>query len=88
MLIKRSNGRIYFGEGRDHWSVKDAYVEWPDSELPLVSAQVSGDMHYLVVMCPDTNTALEKLRLIRWAVRHCPVGGEVRRVVRSGGNIG
>jgi hypothetical protein len=64
--VERKHGRIYVGEGDECWSLTD-----PESDRKL---SLAGDWYYILLTCPDTKTALEKVRLIRWALRNVPVG--------------
>lgn len=65
--IERRNGRIYF-EGpewwSEFWSVTDP--EAPENESSYRA--LARDWHYIICVCPDTKTALEKVSLIRWAL--------------------
>lgn len=79
MKVRREHRRIYFGEGAERWSVCDPVI--PDDEEPTNERArgMAGDIQYLAVVCPDTETALEKLALIRWAVRNVKAGEAVEK---------
>jgi hypothetical protein len=73
--IERKNGRIYFGESDQLWSA-------PDPNGDCDAGVFAMAYLYLTEVCPDTKTALEKLRLIRWAIRNVPI----QRPNRGGDN--
>ena len=62
---ERKYGRIYFGEGDGRWSVTDP--EAPDHRY--TTRDHASHWLYMICTCPDTKTALEKVRLIRRALR-------------------
>lgn len=67
MKFARKNGRIYVEETPDPttwWSMTD-----PDHYGPTSAQSLANDLHYLLVMCPDTKTAQRKLALVRRAIR-------------------
>ena len=65
-LVRREHGRIYFGEGRERWSVTDP--EAPEHQYS--QRDLACDWVYIIATCPTTEAALEKVRLIRWALRN------------------
>lgn len=67
--IERRNGRIYFGKGEHEWSCWDPAYPISDARL----TQRGSDWTWLVNVCPTTADALEKVRLIRWAVNNVAV---------------
>jgi hypothetical protein len=67
--VERRYGRIYIGEGEQLWSLQDP-VRVDLAEPSLAALALARDWAYLLVTCPDTKTALEKVRLIRWALRN------------------
>jgi hypothetical protein len=79
--IERKNGRIYIGDGDLLWSFHDP-VCLDLSEPSWVALTLARDWAYLLRTFPDTKTALEKLRLIRWAIRNVPI----QRPNRGGDN--
>lgn len=78
-VIRRQYGRIWFGYGRDRWSVNDYDNPALDErrrrmsqESDFLPRDVIGDLLYLVFDCPTTKLAQEKLALIRRALREVP----------------
>jgi hypothetical protein len=54
---------LYFGEGKERWGAPNPVAEHADS------SGMASAYHYLVWTCPDTKTAIKKLRAIRAAVK-------------------
>ena len=65
-VTRREHGRIWFGEGRERWSVTDP--EAPENQYFL--RDLACDWVYMIKTCPTAEAALEKVRLIRWALRN------------------
>lgn len=65
MTIERRHGRIWFGTGPDEWSVTDP--EAPEHKYSL--RDLACEWNYIISACPTTEMALEKVRLIRRALR-------------------
>lgn len=78
MNVSRTHGRIYFGEGAERWSVCD-----PGDIAGANPETLSRDWVYIASLCPDTKTAVEKLRLIRWAIRNVEIGETVFKPSRK-----
>ena len=77
MRIERhTNGWLYFGEGAGRWIAPDPAHDFQNT------SSLASAYDYLA-NAPDTKAALEKLRLIRWAVRNVKVGDGVERTPRA-----
>lgn len=69
LRIRRHHTRIIFGEDAARWSVVDPEHD-PDREGEFTERDLASEWIYMTSTCPDTKTALKKVRLVRWALRN------------------